>query len=333
MKPIIIRKEPLSDVIIERGAVIKSGRYFNLDRRVLVLTDRDVPSEYVDGVCAGCLYPVRVSVWPGEDINSLDNYSRLCKAMLDNRFETGDCIVAVGGERVMELGGFLAATYKGGIEYYCVPTSLKAQTGSGIFGVSYLSLDSYKNAIGADIMPKRTIVDPEALDTLDETRTANGYAEMIRLGLTLDCKLFELLENEDMTTERSFDKALNRAIEIRRYICLKEKENSALRATVNMGSLIADSLEKTKFSYGERLAIGLLPFCSSELRVRLRELFSKYGLPVVWQYDAEKLFRDSIRNCESDRITVVRCDEIGASKVDTLTVPEYHKLLNAVYGG
>ena len=333
MKPIIIRNEPLSDAILERGSIIKADRYFELDRRVLVLTDRDVPSEYVDVICARCLYPVRVSVWPGDDVNSLDNYSRLCKAMLDNRFETGDCIVAVGGERVMELGGFLAATYKGGIEYCCVPTTLKAQTGSGILGVSYLSLDAYKNALGADSIPKRTLVDPEALDTLDEKRIANGYAEMIRLGLTLDSKLFEMLEREDMSSERSFDKALNRSIEIRRYIYRNEKENRALRTIVNMGSLIADSMEKTKFSYGERLAIGMLPFCGPEVRARLRDLFTKFGLPVVWQYDAEKLFRDSIRNYESDRVTVARCDEVGASKADSLTVPEYHKLINAVYGG
>ena len=100
-----------------------------------------------------------------------------------------------------------------------------------------------------------------------------------------------------------------------------------------MGSLIADSMERSKFSYGERLAIGMLPFCGSEVRARLRDLFAKFGLPVVWQYDAEKLFRDSIRNYESDRVTVARCDEVGASKVDSLTVPEYHKLINAVYGG
>ncbi len=333
MKPIMIRKDPMADVILERGSVIKTDKYFNLSRRVLVLTDREVPTGYVDGICARCLYPVRVSVWPGEEINSLDNYSRLCKAMLDNRFGQSDCIVAVGGEKVMELGGFLAVTYKGGIEYYCVPTSFKAQTGCGVLGTSYVSLDSYKNAIGAEVIPKRTLVDPETLDTLDEIRTANGYAEMIRLALVFDSKLFEMLEKEDAFSEKLFDKSLNRALEIRRYICLNEKENSVIKTVANMGSIIADSMEKTKFSYGERLAISMLPFCGPEVRSRLRDVFTKYGLPVVWQYDAEKLFRDSIRSYESDRITVARCDEVGACKADQMTIPEYHKLINTVYGG
>ena len=200
----------MSDVVLERGGIAKSGKYLDLKRRVLVLTDRNVPAEYVDTVCSDCLYPVRVSVWPGDEINSLDNYTLLLKAMLDNQFETSDCIVVVGGEKIMELGGFLAATYKGGIDHYCIPTSLKAQMGCGILGTSYLNLESYKNAMGTRRLPKRTLVDTDTLETLDESRVANGYAEVIKLAIALDGKLFEMLEREDMPSSKLLEKVLAR---------------------------------------------------------------------------------------------------------------------------
>ena len=332
MKPIIITKDPMSDVVLERGGLAKVGKHFDLKRRVLVLTDRGVPAEYADRVCADSLYPVRVSVWPGDEVNSLDNYTLLFKAMLENQFESSDCIVAVGGEKIMELGGFLAATYKGGMDHYCVPTSLKAQTGCGILATSYLNFESYKNAMGTRHLPKRTLVDTDTLETLGEIRVANGYAEIMKLAIALDSKLFEMLERDDMPSSKILEKVLARAMEVRRYICLNERTNSAIHTVVNIGSTISDSMEKTKFSYGERLAISILPFCSPDVRARLRSLFGRYELPIVWQYDAEQLFRDSIRNYNSDRITVARCDEIGACKVDSLTIPEYHKLINAVYG-
>ena len=56
-----------------------------------------------------------------------------------------------------------------------------------------------------------------------------------------------------------------------------------------------DSMEKTQFSYGERLAIAMIPMCSADVKIRLRDLLSKAGLPVVWQYDFERLFRDSVK--------------------------------------
>ena len=333
MKTIKLNEGSTSDVVIERGILSRAEEYFNLQRRVVVITDREIPKEYVDAICLKCLYPVRVSVWPGKDTNSLDNYQKICEIMAENSFCERDCVVSIGGERVLALGGFVAATYKCGIDHYCVPTTFASQIGNGFFGKNYIGFGSNSKVLGTAKPPKRILVDAEILRTLDQRKMANGFAEVVRLALVLDKKLFEYLEDEDLEKDKSIDHIVARAIEIKNYIYRKQSEEPLLAEALTLGAIIADSMEKTQFSYGERLAIAMIPMCAAETRNRLRALLSRVGLPVVWQYDFERLYRDSLRGNELERIPLVMCDEIGTHRMDRLTVPEYHKLIKTVYGG
>ena len=319
-------------MVVERGVLTRSDEYLNLARRVLVLTDREIPKEYVDEICLKCLYPVRVAAWPGEDVNSIENYQNLCRVMLENSFSEKDCVVAVGGERILQLGGFLAATYKGGVDYYCVPTTFSAQIGNGFFGKSFISCAKTPGALGAQKLPKRVLVDAKLLETLPQRKMSNGYAEVIKLALAVDKKMFDFLEKDDLFRDKSTDFIVLRSLEVKNYIYRNSKTNPDPVNALKLGALVADGMQKTQFSYGERLAIGMIPMCAPEIRPRLRALLAKVGLPVVWQYDVEKLFRDSLRGKELERVPVVLCNEIGKAHSDSLTIPEYHKLLKETYG-
>ena len=333
LKTVKLNEASTSLVMIERGILDRVGELLDLNRRVLVLTDREVPKKYVDAVCLKCLYPVRVSVWPGKDTNSIDNYQRICEIMAENSFAESDCVISIGGERVLSLGSFVAATYKCGIDHYCMPTTFDSQIGNGFFGKKCVSLGDNKMVLGTEAMPKRVLVDAELLSTLDQREMANGFAEVIRLSLVLDKKLFAYLEKEDLERDKVIDHIVARAIEIKNYIFRKQGTEPELVEALELGSIIADSMEKTQFSYGERLAIAMIPMCSADVKIRLRDLLSKAGLPVVWQYDFERLFRDSVKGSEAQKISLVMCDEVGSYRMDKLTVPEYHKLIKTAYGG
>lgn len=333
LKTVKMNGDGTSDVMIERGIISRVGDLFDLQRRVIVLTDREIPKDYVDAVCLKCLYPVRVSVWPGEDTNSFDNYQKICEIMAENSFGEGDCVLSVGGERVLSLGSFVASTYKCGIDHYCIPTTFAAQIGNGFFGKKYVSVGKNSKALGTEILPRRVLVDAQLLATLDERKMANGFAEVIRLALVHDKKLFEYLEKQELDRDKSIDHIVARAIEIKNYIYRKQKTEPELSMALELGALIADSMEKTQFSYGERLAIAMVPMCSGDARIRLRSLLPKAGLPVVWQYDFERLYRDSLRGLELQKVPLVMCDEIGSYRMDKLTIPEYHKLIKTAYGG
>ena len=333
MKTVKLSAESISDVVIGRGALSRADDLFDLKRRVLVLTDREVPKEYADAVCEKSLYPVRISVWPGESVNSIENYQRICDAMAENSFGEGDCVVSVGGERILSLGAFVAATYKCGIDHYCVPTTFASQIGNGFFGNKSVSIGKRGSVAGTSKLPRRVLVDADLLSTLDPTQITDGYADVIRLGLVLDKKLFEYLEKADVLNDDSVDYVLTRAIEIKNYVYRKQKEAPGGVKALSFGNMIADNMEKTQYSYGERLAIAMIPMCSGDVRIRLRALFTKLGLPAVWQYDVERIYRDSLKGNESDKISVIMCKEIGSHKTDKLTVPEYYKLIKTAYGG
>ena len=112
------------DIIVKRGIIESAGEHLNLDRRVLVVTDTGVPSEYAEKIMAQCKNGVLCTVEMGEGSKSLDTLEVLLTAMLENNFSRKDCVVAVGGGVVGDLSGFAASMYMRGIDFYNIPTTL-----------------------------------------------------------------------------------------------------------------------------------------------------------------------------------------------------------------
>ncbi|MBQ6692489.1 MAG: 3-dehydroquinate synthase, partial [Clostridia bacterium] len=82
------------DIIIERGSLKKAGEYLNLERRVLIVTDEGVPSEYANTLAQQCKAPVTVTVKEGEGSKSLQVLEMLLRSMLDAGFSRGDAVAA-----------------------------------------------------------------------------------------------------------------------------------------------------------------------------------------------------------------------------------------------
>ena len=186
------------DIIVERGALAKANEYLNLNRRVLVVTDSGVPSEYASAVAAQCKESVICTVESGEGSKSLETFGKLLKAMLDNGFSRKDCVVAVGGGVVGDLSGFVASAYMRGIDFYNIPTTLLSQIDSSIGGKTAINLVGVKNIVGAFYQPKRVIIDPELLKTLSPRQISSGLAEAVKMALTSDKELFDIFESCDM---------------------------------------------------------------------------------------------------------------------------------------
>ena len=183
------------DIVVERGAISKVGEYFNLNRKVLILTDSGVPAEYAETVAAECTEPTVVTVPEGEGSKSLEVFGNVCKAMLEKSFTRGDCVVAVGGGVVGDLAGFVASAYMRGVDFYNIPTTLLSQVDSSIGGKTAVNLGEIKNIIGAFYQPKKVIIDPELLKTLPRRQILSGLSESIKMSLTCDKELFELIES------------------------------------------------------------------------------------------------------------------------------------------
>ena len=186
------------DIILERGAIKKTGELLGIDkgRKVLIVTDSGVPKEYFETV-ADSFEDSHIFIFPeGEKSKNFDTYRAICQTLCDAHFTRKDVVIAVGGGVVGDMAGFAAATYMRGIDFYNIPTTLLSQVDSSIGGKTAIDLGKIKNIIGAFHQPKKVIIDPDVLSTLPKRQVANGLAESIKMAASFDKDLFELFLDE-----------------------------------------------------------------------------------------------------------------------------------------
>ena len=203
------------NIHIGSGLIDKAGEIFDLTRRVLILTDSGVPSEYAQRVKALCSNARIMTVDKGEGSKNLDTLERVEREMLDFNMTRSDCVVAVGGGVVGDIAGFAASSYMRGVDFYNIPTTLLSQLDSSIGGKTGVNLGGVKHIVGAFYQPTGVIIDPELLKTLPKRHFASGLAEAIKMSLTSSGELFELIEAGD--TKENIEKIITEALLIKKY--------------------------------------------------------------------------------------------------------------------
>lgn len=331
MKIHVDLKEKSYDVTVERGGLNRAVELFDLNRKVLVVSDDGVPQKYVDEICAQCKTPVRLIVEQGEKSKSLDNFRKLLSAMLENDFSRKDCVVAVGGGVVGDLAGFASACYMRGVDFYNVPTTLLSQVDSSIGGKTAVDFCGVKNAVGAFYQPKGVLADVNVLCTLDERQTLAGLAEIIKIALTSDEQLFERIENCD-DLQRDVENLVARAIELKKEVVQQDPNEAGLRKVLNFGHTVGhaiESVEEGRLLHGECVALGMLPMCDEQVRRRLKKVLEKYGLPTLVRWDGKQLapYIRHDKKADGKGVDVVRVKKIGSFEFSNESVDE---ILNCV---
>ena len=310
------------DIIVERGILLKANKHLNLNRRVLVVSDTGVPSEYVENIANQCKECVVCVVEQGEASKSIESFGRLLEVMLDNGFSRKDCVVAVGGGVVGDLAGFAASAYMRGIDFYNIPTTLLSQIDSSIGGKTAINFGGVKNIVGAFYQPKKVLIDPELLKTLPKRQISNGLAEAIKMALTSDSVLFDIFENKDI--ESNIDEIIIRSLNIKKGVVEQDEKESRLRKILNFGHTIGHGIESSEgmseLYHGESVALGMIPMCSESVRKRLIEVLKKCDLYRKIDYNWEKIasaaFHD--KKADGDTVTVTTVNEIGSFEMKTV---------------
>ncbi len=303
------------DIVVENGCLKKAGELLDLDRKVLVVTDSGVPCEYAKTVASQCKEAVIETFPQGEESKNIRTFERLLEVMLDHHFSRKDCVVAVGGGVVGDLSGFAAACYMRGIDFYNIPTTVLSQVDSSIGGKTAIDFHGYKNLVGAFHQPRKVLVDPETLKTLPERQIANGLAEAAKMALTFDKEAFAVFENEDPKTHLT--RFIEDSLKIKRDVVEEDEKETGLRKVLNFGHTIGHGIESASegLYHGECVAIGMLPMCSDDVRVRLVKVLKKLGLPTECSVDPEEAFEALLHDKKSEAggmVTVVRCEEVGS---------------------
>lgn len=320
-------------ITVQRGALAHAGEYLKLDRKVLVVTDSGVPQQYAAAIAGCSAEPVVVTIPQGEGSKNFGNFEMLCRTMLQHDFTRTDCVVAVGGGVVGDLAGFAAASFMRGIDFYNVPTTVLSQVDSSVGGKVAIDMDNIKNCVGAFYQPKAVLIDPDVLDTLPPRQIANGLAESVKMGVTLDESLLELLERDDYMAH--LDRIIAASLQNKATVVKADERETGVRRVLNFGHTIGHGIETAagleQLYHGECVALGMLPFCSPEILPRVQKVLEKLNLPTSCQADPDKVWEAMAHDKKrsGNTITIVYAPEAGSFELRAMPIGD---LKETVYG-
>lgn len=317
------------DVIIERHSLDKVGEYLNLNRKVLILTDSGVPCSYSNQVLSASLEGYIYTIPRGEESKSFENFGLILDYLIEKEFSRTDCIVAVGGGVVGDLAGFVASCYMRGIDFYNIPTTLLSQVDSSIGGKTAIDKKGIKNVVGAFYPPKKVVIDPEVLKTLDERNLHSGLVEAIKMAATSNATLFELIEEStDLLVD--IDKIIYESLLIKKDVVETDPKETGLRKILNFGHTIGHAVEvSSNLLHGEAVGVGMLYLSSDKVMHRIEKVLGKYHLPTIVDINSEELFKyislDKKRS--GDYLTIIYVSEIGTYEIRKILLEEIKKYL------
>lgn len=318
-------------VIINNNLLLEAKNHLNLNRKVLIVSDDQIPTNYIEALKIQCLESFIYLIPSGETSKNITNYQNIIAFLMENHFSRKDCIVALGGGVVGDLSGFVSATYMRGLDFYNIPTTLLAQVDSSIGGKTAIDYLGYKNIIGAFNPPLKVLIDPLTLNTLDERQLHAGLVESLKMALTFDADLFTLIENS-YDLRKDLPNIIYKSLLIKKYVVEQDEKESNLRKVLNFGHTIGHAIEsyyQMKLLHGECVGLGMLYMVSPLIKKRLEAILLKYHLPIKVDLDIQKITNlitlDKKSNNEHIDIIIVR--KIGQYEIKTIAINEIKKYL------
>ena len=320
------------NIYIGSGLIARAKDRFNLNRKVIIVTDSGVPSEYARGVMEQCSNARVITLPEGEESKSMENLSRILKEMIDFGMTRTDCVVAVGGGVCGDIAGLAAASFMRGVDFYNIPTTLLSQVDSSIGGKVAINFGGVKNIVGAFYQPSGVIVDPRLLRTLDKRQIANGMAEAVKMALCFDEKLFELIENNEIS-EDILEQIIIGSLKIKKDVVECDEREGGVRKVLNLGHTLGhgiEALEMGRLYHGECVAIGMTRVCSDEVLRRLIPLLNKLGLPVEYSGDISEVTAliSHDKKCDGGLISAIFVDKIGSYRIEKIGVEDFCRRVN-----
>jgi len=237
-------------------------------RQVMVVSNDTIAPLYLDRVreIFSDFELATVILPDGEQYKNLDTLNLIFTALLENKFNRGCTLVALGGGVVGDITGFAAASYQRGVVFLQIPTTLLAQVDSSVGGKTGVNHPQGKNMIGAFHQPACVLIDTDTLDTLDDRQLAAGLAEVIKYGLIRDAAFFDWLE-QNIELLKARDKqalayAIERSCALKAEIVAADERESGQRALLNLGHTFGHAIETGtgygNWLHGEAVATGML---------------------------------------------------------------------------
>ena len=324
------------DIYIGRNILSDINKFFDLqnknpDRKVLLITDDNIPSEYLDKIKNKINNYFSFVVKNGEENKNFDNYQQILKTLVENNFTRTDCLIAIGGGMIGDLSGMVASSFMRGIDLYNIPTTLLSQVDSSIGGKTAIDFMHVKNIVGSFFQPKGVLIDVETLKSLPDRQIKNGLVESIKMAATFDKEFFDYLDAKPDILENA-EEIIYKSLLLKRAVVEKDEKEKNIRKVLNFGHTIGHAIEETlnlKLLHGECVGIGMIYFSSDEVRKSIKNILEKYGLPTSSEFDKNKVLEliKHDKKASGDTVSTIHVNAIGTYEIVKMNLQEIANLL------
>ena len=212
-----------------------------------------------------------ITIGATDQHKTLDSLSHVWSELQRMGATRHSLMINLGGGMVTDLGGFAASTFKRGIPYINIPTTLLSMVDASVGGKTGINFGGLKNEIGVFNNANCVILDTTFLRTLDKANILSGYAEMLKHGL-IDCEAhwaellahLEDLDNlENMETLEKLSSLVAKSVAIKQRIVTEDPTEKGLRKALNLGHTVGHAfeslaLERKPILHGYAVAYGLV---------------------------------------------------------------------------
>lgn len=280
-----------------------------------------------------------ITIKPSDSNKTLESISHVWKELGNNGGTRHSCLVNLGGGMVTDLGGFAASTFKRGINFINIPTTLLSMVDASVGGKTGINFNGLKNEIGTFCNANFVLLCTDFLTTLDSANLLSGYAEMLKHGLISNIDMlagllnFDVCHIQDKEQRLQLSRMISDSVEVKKNIVEQDPKENGIRKALNLGHTFGHafeswSLKRTPVLHGYAVAWGLIcelylshvitGFPIDTMRQTVDYIRNHYGIPPVTCDDYHELI-DLMRHDKKNRgesINFTLLAEVGDIRLD-----------------
>ncbi len=186
-----------------------------------------------------------ITIGVSDEQKNIESLAKVWSALGQNGATRHSCMINLGGGMVTDLGGFAASTFKRGIDFINIPTTLLAMVDASVGGKTGINFNGLKNEIGVFNDSKAVIIDTRFLKTLDLMNIKSGYAEMLKHGLISDRSMWASLVNYDLENPdlAVLQEMVAASIAVKEKVVENDPHESGIRKALNFGHTLGHAFE------------------------------------------------------------------------------------------
>ena len=276
-----------------------------------------------------------IEIDAGEENKNLKTCETIWEQLKIGGAKRSDLLLNLGGGVIGDMGGFCASTYKRGINFIQMPTTLLSMVDASIGGKLGINFSGLKNNVGLFNNPNAVLIFPEFLKTLPHNQIKSGFAEMLKHSLIANKNHWENLKNIYPKVDTIIINDIKNSILIKKEIVEQDFKESGLRKLLNYGHTVGHALEswslkneENSLLHGEAIAIGMIIenyFASKTLEFSIEEMeqvnkvilnvFDKRNIENYNIYELLVLMKQDKKNLDN-QISFSLLQNIGEAKFD-----------------